>query len=153
MCAKPSRSTENDTHREGVGGGGWWLGAWIIQCLYHVPISLGSSWGVAAWRQKPEFRLLDRPWLRCSDNNTPVMNDNCVFSTSVYGNLFIDLDYKFWKLCMFNDFFRRPQKALYYFNRDSAWILGIVEWTPVLSCGINFCNEKTWSITSATPNY
>lgn len=151
MCAKPSRSTENDTHRGGVGGGGGDWGPELFSVCITVPISLGSSWGVAAeaWVQAagPAGRGSDALTI------TPVMNDNCVFSTSVYGNLFIDLDYKFWKLCMFNDFFRRPQKALYYFSRDSASILGIVEWTPVLSCGINFCNEKTWSITSATLNY
>ena len=56
------------------------------------------------WRGLNSAAGLASAQLRCSDNHRPVMNDNCVLFTSVYGNLFTDLDYKFWKLNMSNDF-------------------------------------------------
>lgn len=108
MCTKPPRSTEDDTHREGAGRGRGWgsSGADWGPELFSVCLTSPAVWAsVGVWRPKHEFRLLDWPRLRGSDNNRPMMNDNCVFSTSVFGNLFIDLDYKFWKPYIFNDFF------------------------------------------------
>lgn len=84
--------------------GGWrgWLGAWIIQRLSHSSVAWASV-GMQ-WRGLNSAAGLASAQLRCSDNHRPVMNDNCVLFTSVYGNLFTDLDYKFWKLNMSNDF-------------------------------------------------
>lgn len=72
--------------------------------LFNVCLLSPSLWASVGARWRSGNPAADWPQLRCSDNNKAAVNDNWAFSTSVYGNLFIDLDYKFWKLYMFNDF-------------------------------------------------
>lgn len=64
------------------------------------------------------------------------------FSTSVHGNLFIDLDYKFWKLSMFSDFFTNLKELHTVLTTTCAWTLGIVELTLIWPEASTFMLEK-----------
>lgn len=65
-----------------------------------MPVTLGFSWGVVEKHELGCWTGLSSAALTIADPWWMII----VFSTSEYGNLFIDLDYKFWKLYIFNDF-------------------------------------------------
>lgn len=115
-----------------------------VSCPHHF----GLQWGRGG---EACIRLQDWPRLRCSDNNRAVMNANYVFSTSVYGNLFIDLDYKFWKLYMFNDFSPTLKGSVLFqpwlcLKSGHCWIHSdLAPWNQRMWW------RKAWNVTSLTP--